>query len=153
MKESKSKAEEGWETTIKRCEKTYGLALALHKLGDGFDTENDLKEFEERLLCFISDGENFKCKDCNDGWEEMQDFINENPDYETAYYCKVYYDEEFFSEKAEQAYSNDFSWPDKDNKDKEMAIEMAVNGEYYGNLPAIPVELIYDGEVIYDFVF
>lgn len=151
MKESKSKAEEGWKDTIKLCEKTSGLALALHKLGDGFETEDDLKEFTDRLLCFISDGENFKCKDCNDGWEEMQEFINENPGYETTYYCKVYYDEEFFSEKADQAYSSDYSWPDKDT-DIEMAIEMAVNGENYNNIPAIPVELIYNGQVIHHFV-
>ncbi len=147
MKESKSKAEEGWEATIKLCEKTEGVALALYS--DSLDN----KKSEDSFLCIISDGENYKCLYA-ENWKEVEEFKNENPDFVNVYYCNVYDCDIHYSELAEQAYGNPYTWPDID-VDMATAITKTINDDnsiWGGNYPHIPVELIYDGQIIYDFV-
>ncbi len=143
MKDSKSKAQEGWKATKKLCKKTEGVALALYS--DSLEN----KKSTDMFLCIISDGENYKGL-YTDDWEEVEDFKKENPDFVNVYYCNQYDGDIHMSEMAEQAYRNPYTW--RDDVNMATAIVETIDGEDWGDYPPIPVELIYNGQVIYQYV-
>ena len=139
---------EGWEKTMELAEKTESVSFPLHKYGDGFETEEKVRDYAGNYDFFLTDNNgNFKVFPRVD-WDEIQDFLDENPEYSTIYYgetCEI-------SESAKAIYDGD-DWP---NYDREMrdAICQAVDPDYFyfDNYcyPAIDFNLIYNGEVIYE---
>ena len=138
---------EGWAKTMELARKTESVSFPLHKYGDGFETEEEVRDYASDYYFFLTDNNgNFKVfpQVC---WDEIQEFLDENPEYSTIYYGEAYCE---ISESAKAIYDGD-DWPNYD-REMEHAICQAMGCDYFDNYcyPDIDFNLIYNGEVIYE---
>ena len=138
---------EGWAKTMELARKTESVSFPLHKYGDGFETEEKVRDYASDCYFFLTDNNgNFKAFRQPD-WDEIQEFLDENPEYSTIYYGEAYCE---ISESAKAIYNGD-DWPNYD-REMEDAICQAMGSDYFDKCcyPDIDFNLIYNGEVIYE---
>lgn len=138
---------EGWEKSVELAKKTKSVSIPLHKYGDGYAIEEDIKEMANDYIFFLTDNKgNFKGFLYN-GWDNIQEFMDGNPEYSSIYY---YSNGDYqISESTNAIYQSDEEWPTVDRTMDEAIVETVnMETEYY--YPNIDFNLIYNGDVIYE---
>ena len=138
---------EGWEKSVELAKKTKSVSIPLHKYGDGYALEEDIKEMANDYIFFLTDNKgNFKGFLYN-GWDNIQEFMDGNPEYSSIYY---YSNGDYqISESIDAIYQSDEEWPTVDRTMDEAIVETVnMETEYY--YPNIDFNLIYNGDVIYE---
>ena len=131
------------------------IAYPLHKLGDGFDEENKIKECADDgyyIFFLLSDGNgNFRaCRHYS--WDEIQEEYLEDEDFTEVFYA--YYDNEVVSKKAKDLIAQD--WPSEDLGPLEAVIAKInedVDDTFGSDIqfPPIHIQYFYNGDIILEF--
>ena len=146
--ENKEQAHKGWEKSINLAKQTRKAAGPLHKLGDGFETLEELKSnfYEQRIFLFNDGGDDWAALYA-DEWKQVEDFMNENPEYTEIYYSEAYHDNILIWN---DEFADSYGECDWDGCDIAYGIVDYINCEreprYEG--PAVRIDMIYDGEIL-----
>ena len=139
-----------YEKSVALAEKTTSVAIPLYKFGDGGEFEKEVKENPYDFLIFFTDGESHFLAFDPMEYNDIEEFLKENPDFTTIYYTPDPYGDIYMSEQMQSDYENPDIWPDEEgNKDK--AVIKALNQTQTLDYPPMEVDLIYNGEIIYTF--
>lgn len=138
----------GWDKSVEKAKETHGVALPLHKLGDNFNNDNEIKEFaSDSTLFFATDGKGNFRGFLYQEWSEIEGWLNDNPNYTEMYYNE---DDLYMDAEIEERYNDDNDWPSSDRCMAEAVIEQ-INNEPEYVYPYAIIELIYNGEIIHSY--
>ena len=145
MEERKKIAKEGWEKSIELARKTSTAAIPLHKMDDGYMPKDDIKS--EASFFLFSDGEGEWHAMYDKEWDEVEEFIENHPEF-----VDIYYSDSSFVELLiwNDDFVENYSQCEWDGCGIEYGVMEYINQEtnpdYLG--PAVPISLIYNGEEI-----
>lgn len=139
---------------VKKIDEAEGplVGYALHKMGDGFEDEEQVKDCADDtyyIFFLLSDGHgNFRFVR-GYTWDELQEEYNEDGEFNEVYYG--YFDDDAASKSALNLANYD--WPSEDY-DVVDGIKCTINDEVedlfgsYAHFPPIEVKFYYNEEIV-----
>ena len=135
---------DGWDASEALAQETQEAAAAFHKLGDGYETEDEAKEkFEDCFVLIEKDG-TYKAFEYPT-WDDIKDEA-ENAD--AVYYRDM--NDIITSDETEDIIMDNSQWGCEDYS-LDNAIVDVLSGTNEYEWPAINIDFIYNGKVFYSF--
>ena len=135
---------DGYDASVALAQETASAAAAFHKLGDGYDDEDEVKENMPGYFVLLEkDGEYTAY--AYPEWDDIEDGA-ENAD--AVYYRDM--DDNYTSDETEDIIMDNSQWGCEDYS-LDNAIEDVLSGGNEYEWPTIDVDFIYNGKVFYSF--
>lgn len=135
---------DGWDASEALAQETQEAAAAFHKLGDGYETEDEAKEkFEDCFVLIEKDG-TYKAFEYPT-WDDIKDEA-ENAD--AVYYRDM--NDIITSDETEDIIMDNSQWGCEDYS-LDNAIVDVLSGTNEYEWPAINIDFIYNGKIFYSF--
>ena len=135
---------DGWDASEALAQETQEAAAAFHKLGDGYETEDEAKKkFEDCFVLIEKDG-TYKAFEYPT-WDDIKDEA-ENAD--AVYYRDM--DDIITSDETEDIIMDNSQWGCEDYS-LDNAIVDVLSGTNEYEWPAINIDFIYNGKIFYSF--
>lgn len=137
-------AKEGYEASEALAQETTSAAAAFHKLGDGYEAADEVKE--NLSGCFVlleKDGEYTAY-----AYPEWEDIKDEAESADAVYYRDM--DDNYTSDETEDIIMDNSQWGCEDYS-LDNAIVDVLSGTNEYEWPEIDIDFIYNGKVFYSF--
>lgn len=138
---------DGWDASEALASETKSAAAAFHKLGDGFESEDDAIGYFEDSFIFIEEDGDYKVYRYpnEDEIEDIKEAFNNGA---TVYYRIM--NESVTSEETEDIVMDNHEWGCEDYSLDDAMYDVLSGAKEY-EWPPIPIDFIYNGKIFYSF--